>query len=344
MRILLGAQHRYPAFRVSGCELKPTPMSSGSSQHVHDLLARGLAELGHEVFYLLPQGTEDNLPSSVKRCSVAPVEVDVAHGIAGQDSLWRGTRYRIPFLATSHCLFPKQTKGENPNDPNWVFSSRYLMNKCSGHRFVYNGIDPDGYVFRAEKEDYLLFLAALDHPREKGLNTALQIAEKAGRTLVVAGGAAEAANIQEIKTLCEKHGAKYVGDMRGRAKASLIAGAKALLHTSTQSEGGPLVIPEALISGTPVLALNTGACAELLSAECGALCSAEKDWLKALDELSKWDPATCRRTALTRFHYLRMARDYVPIYRHEINRFRDLLNQEAGEDNRDDDDVTGFSD
>lgn len=344
MRILLGAQHRYPAFRDAGCELKPTPMSSGSSQHVHDLLARGLAELGHEVFYLLPQGTEDNLPSSVKRCSVAPADVDVAHGIAGQDILWRGTRYRTPFLATSHHFFPKQTKGENPNDPNWVFTSRFLMNKCSGSRFVHNGIDPDGYAFRAEKEDYLLFLAALDQHREKGLATALQIAEKAGRPLVVAGGAAEPGVIQEIKTLCDKHGAKYVGDIRGRAKASLIAGAKALLHTSTQSEGGPLVIPEALISGTPVLALNTGACSELIPPECGALCNAEKDWLKALDELSKWEPATCRRTALTRFHYLRMARDYVPIYRQEINRFREQQSHEIGEDSRDDDDVSGFPD
>lgn len=344
MRILMGAQHRYPAFRDSGCELKPTPMASGSSQHVHDLLARGLAELGHEVFYLLPQGAEDSLPSSVKRCSVAPVDVDVAHGIAGQDVLWRGTRYRTPFLATCHHLFPKPAKGENPNDPNWVFTSRYLMNKCAGSRFVHSGIDPDGYAFRAEKEDYLLFMAALDHYRDKGLSTALQIAEKAGRSLVVAGGAAEAATIQDIKRLCEKHGAKYVGDIRGRAKASLIAGAKALLHTSPQSDGGPLVIPESLISGTPVLALNTGACSELLTAECGALCNTENDWLKALDELEKWEPATCRRTALTRFHYLRMARDYVPMYRQEINRFREQQSQESSDDTREDDDGSGFPD
>lgn len=343
MRILLGAQHRYPAFREAGIEFRPATQVLGTEQHIHDLLARGLAELGHEVYYLLPQGAEASLPSSVKLCTVPPVDVDVAHGIARKDALLRGIRYRTPYVTTCHAVPATKPKADDPNDANWIFTSRFLAHKCAGTKFVYNGIDPDGYSFRAEKEDYLLFMANLDHYKEKGLPLALQIASKAGRRLVVAGGASEASRIGEIKQICSKANASYVGDVRGRTKAALIAGAQALLVTGTQTDGGPLIIPESLISGTPVLAFGTGACPELLPAECGALCTSEADFLKALDSITLWEPVTCRRTALTKFHYLRMARDYVPLYRQEINRFREQMTREAGaDDTRDEDDGSSF--
>src|SRR5882757_5961066 len=62
MRILLACQHRYPASGETGSGLHPKEFPSGSAYHLHDLLAQGLAELGHDVFYLLQQGAEVPLP------------------------------------------------------------------------------------------------------------------------------------------------------------------------------------------------------------------------------------------------------------------------------------------
>ncbi len=59
MRILLSSNHVYPAAGSSGSGTNPKEFPSGSAFIVHDLVAKGLAEAGHEVFYLLPRGAEN---------------------------------------------------------------------------------------------------------------------------------------------------------------------------------------------------------------------------------------------------------------------------------------------
>ena len=54
MRILLAAKHDYPARESVSSGLRPTRYPSGSGGAMHDLIAKGLAELGHDVFYLVP--------------------------------------------------------------------------------------------------------------------------------------------------------------------------------------------------------------------------------------------------------------------------------------------------
>ena len=54
MRILLSSEHRYPAFGGAGSGLHPRMYPSGSGFWIHDLVMKGLTELGHEVFCLLP--------------------------------------------------------------------------------------------------------------------------------------------------------------------------------------------------------------------------------------------------------------------------------------------------
>jgi hypothetical protein len=53
MRILIASNHRYPSYGAVGSGRHPREFPSGSSGHIQDLLARGLAELGHEVLYHL---------------------------------------------------------------------------------------------------------------------------------------------------------------------------------------------------------------------------------------------------------------------------------------------------
>src|SRR5258708_3097804 len=85
MRILMSSSHRYPALRGTGSGLQPKRVPSGSGFLLHDLLVRGLAEMGHEVFYLLPKGADAPLPDGVTLISEPGVDVDIFHTISDRD-------------------------------------------------------------------------------------------------------------------------------------------------------------------------------------------------------------------------------------------------------------------
>jgi len=97
----------------------------------------------------------------------------------------------------------------------------------------------------------------------------------------------------------------------GDEKAELLAGARALLLPTKLNDACPLVIMEALVSGTPVIASGNGACPELVSGEVGFLCRGEANLRRHRAE--RGDLAgSLPGEALRDYHYLRMARDYVP--------------------------------
>src|SRR5882724_6081649 len=85
MRVLMSSSHRYPAFRGTGRGLQPKRVPSGTGFLLHDLLVRGLAELGHEVFYLLPKGAYGPLPDGVFLVFEPVNDVDIQHTISDRD-------------------------------------------------------------------------------------------------------------------------------------------------------------------------------------------------------------------------------------------------------------------
>ena len=72
------------------------------------------------------------------------------------------------------------------------------------------------------------------------------------------------------------------------------------------------------MSGTPVIASDKGAIPEILDPAGGFVCETEADYLKAVTNLDRIAPRTCREMALDRFHYLTMARAYLDEYRREL--------------------------
>ena len=91
MRILLSSGHRYPANKGIGCGIQPTDDPSGSIDHVHDLLAKGLSESSHHVFYLMEQGAGAPLPPGVTLVSKSTGDVDVFHNMESHCKPWVGT-------------------------------------------------------------------------------------------------------------------------------------------------------------------------------------------------------------------------------------------------------------
>lgn len=322
MRILLSSEHRYPASDDVGAGLHPKPYPSASGYWIHDLLAKGLVELGHEVFYLLRQGAAKSPPPGVQVVPRPVWDADILHTISDHDDeLIREWQSRgKPWVSTCHIDMTTRGMAQRPTTNNWIFVSRTLARRHGRQRFVLNGIDPDACIYSAAKSDYFLFMSSMDWEMKKGLDIAISLAFRLRINLVVAGTANNYKRIMRIQGLCRQIGAAYVGDVRGKRKAELLAGARAFLFPTRVDEAFGLGMAEALMSGTPVICSDKGACPELISPDVGFVCRDDGDYVAAIKNISRISPQACREKALRRFHYLRMAEDYVAEYEKEISR------------------------
>ncbi|HET6975901.1 MAG TPA: glycosyltransferase [Pyrinomonadaceae bacterium] len=326
MRVLLSSDHEYPASNGHGSGLHPKAFPSGSGYTLQDLLAKGLAELGHEVSYLVRRLRENfsaqSVPKGIKLVFEPDFDADVLHTISGRDaSLIAEWELRgKPWVAT--CHMDEQTRGREraTSARNWIFVSQTLALLHGHDRYVWNGINPSEYIFSETKDDYFLFMSTMDWGTKKGLDIVLSMAKQLGLKLVVAGTGESYERIAHVQQMCRKVGARYVGDVRGKEKAELLAGAKGFLFPTKLDEAFGLGMVEALMSGTPVICSDRGACPEIITPEVGFVCRTDDDYVTAVDKINELDPRACRDKAMRDYHFHTMARNYVCEY--EIERAR----------------------
>jgi glycosyltransferase involved in cell wall biosynthesis len=201
---------------------------------------------------------------------------------------------------------------------NWIYASQTLARTYGSSRFVRYGIDPGEFMFSRTKRDYLLFISMLRFAKRKGLDTALALSRTLNFPLVVAGACDDVEVVDRIARQCREADVEFVGAVVGRKKAELFAEARALLFPTELNEGFGIMLAEALMSGTPVICSNSGACPEIVTPDVGFVCATEDDYRQALFRIDEIRPEACREKALRDFHYLRMAADYVVEYQKEI--------------------------
>lgn len=189
--------------------------------------------------------------------------------------------------------------------PNTVFVSRNHAERHGSHRFVYNGVDPDEYLFSAEKKGYLLFLAKAAW-RVKNVEGAIRFARKTGKPLHILGG--------QRWLLNHWRGIHWEGKIGGVRKAEFVAGASALLWPIIWNEPFGIAVAEALVSGTPVIASRRGSSPELVDESVGFLCDSEDDFVRAIGEVPRISSHRCREWAVQHFHFLKMTDAYIKIY------------------------------
>ncbi len=192
---------------------------------------------------------------------------------------------------------------------------------------VLHGVDVATYPFRDDAprrdEGYLLFLGRF-HP-VKGAGTAVQVAHRAGRRLLLAARLHEqdrAAFERDVVPYLDGERIRYVGEVDARQKRDLLVGADALLFPISWDEPFGLVMVEALSCGTPVLATRRASTPEVIDdGETGFLAGAgdgsEADveaLLQALPALRELSRRRCREVAEERFTVERMVDDYESRY------------------------------
>src|SRR5829696_1592859 len=199
MRVLLSSDHRYPAFNETGIGLRPSAFPSGSGYHIHDLILKGLVELGHEVFYLLP-GADKPLPTGARLASEPVLDADVLHTVAYRDeSLAEVVKaFGHRWVTTCHLDLTARGRTRSATTEHWIFVSRTLAQLHGRSRYVWNGIDPDDYIFSETKDDYFLFMSTMDWGMQKGLDTVLSLSRQLGFKLVIAGTGKDHASIDNV--------------------------------------------------------------------------------------------------------------------------------------------------
>jgi glycosyltransferase involved in cell wall biosynthesis len=77
---------------------------------------------------------------------------------------------------------------------------------------------------------------------------------------------------------------------------------------------------EALMSGTPVICSDRGACPEIISGDVGFVCKDMDDYASAVNNIASIKPKTCREKAMKDYHFMKMTTDYIDEYQKEIER------------------------
>lgn len=309
------------------------PKDYGGVERVVLWLAKGLIERGHEVHVAalegsqLPQGAR-LIPMSEGNTSAwdllpqIPQGTQIVHFMAPPEP---GVLEKLPCpgVLTVHG----NGKPGEQFPINTVFLSQDHARRHGAEFFVYNGIDPAEYSWSSHSRgNHFLFLSKTSW-RVKNLAGAMSICSEAGASLKIAGGQRPWA--LRLKAAFSSR-TQWLGAVSGEQKANCLAQARALLFPVIWPEPFGLVVVEALMSGTPVIASRIGSLPELITPDTGMLLDppvtpeARKQWVavvgqEAASAGSRWRAQACRERAMTLFHYLKMAEGYENAYNKVIS-------------------------
>jgi glycosyltransferase involved in cell wall biosynthesis len=250
-------------------------------------------------------------------------QYDVIHDHTGAVAACLGALSETPVLHTLHGPF-------NPDVQRLcrMISDKIYFNSISDSQrsgcpelnyvgTIYNAVEVETYPFRADKEEYALFLGRFSE--DKGAHNAIYIAQKAGVPLRMAGKLDPGVDTHYFKERIEPYVdgemIVYEGEVDGSRKQELLSGARFLLFPIQWEEPFGLVMTEALACGTPVVADAMGSASEIVKdGEVGVLVG-EGEWdemARAItsERLEEIDPYRCRQYVEERFSVEAMVNGY----------------------------------
>ena len=232
----------------------------------------------------------------------------------------------IPILTTLHGAATADSHVEEGATykqragPNVVFScvSRHQAQLWGQHinisRVVHNGIFVDDYHFQSQKKDYLFNLGRI--MRRKGQGVAVEVAQRAGLKLVLAGPIMEPDYFDQFRSrvrlmphigaipvtasyladvvehvLASPEPAVYIGQLDDAQKDVWFGHARCFLMPISWDEPFPLVLLEAMACGTPVLTFNRGGVSEsVVDKKTGFIVDTVDEMVEAISKVDRIDP------------------------------------------------------
>lgn len=257
-------------------------------------------------------------------------EFDVIHDHGGFTAVPYASFLRTPLVHTLHGPFSPEICGfyRAFGDSAWYVSiSDYQQSCCPKLNYastVYNPIDISQWPFRdrSQKDDYLLVFGRLC--ADKGFHTAIEVARKTGRRLIVAGTIQQQSRDYYetvIKPEIDGDQIRFVGEVSLTEKWNLFSRARALLFPIQWPEPFGLVMIESMATGTPVIAFPEGSVPEIVrDGVSGYVVNNAEEMAARVDNLDQIDARACREYVHDRFSVKRATDGYEEIYMKVLRR------------------------
>jgi glycosyltransferase involved in cell wall biosynthesis len=258
-------------------------------------------------------------------------EFDIIHSHVGCSALPYSNLVKTPTVHTLHGIFTPDNEKlfKRACKQPYISISNVQRQPELGLNYistVYNGIDVESYQFYEQPDNppYLAFLGRISP--EKGTHLAIEIAQKSGWHLKIAGKV-DVVDVEYYETMVKPHTdgkqIEYLGEANHRQKNILMGGAVATLFPITWKEPFGLVMVESMASGTPVIAIELGSTSEIIThGKSGFLCQNVNECIAAIDQVSTLSRQACRQVVIDKFSMQRMVTEYETVY-------RQLLSQES---------------
>ena len=186
---------------------------------------------------------------------------------------------------------------------------------------IYNCAVPDRYPFVGTTDPAtapLVFLGRLD--RCKGAHHAIDVATRLQRRLIIAGNVSPLAHEQEyfhreLAPRIDGELVTYIGPVDDAQKRSLLGQAAAMLMPIEWEEPFPVVLPESMLCGTPLIAFARGGVPEGIDhGRTGFLCDTAEEMAALVARLPEIDRAAVRAEAMRRFSDTAVIDQYEQLY------------------------------
>lgn len=311
-------------------ELPVPPVLYGGIERIVDALVRGLKARGHTV--ALAANPASDCPADELfgwPGARSQGRIDVIRNTSALLSAVRGFRpdvlhsfsralYLLPLLASRLPKVMSYQRHPGASQVAWAarLGGRSLTyTGCSEHirrcglsaggtwHAIYNCVELDKYAFQPEvaSDAPLVFLSRVE--RIKGAHTAIRIALRSGRRLLIAGNHGTAGHEgeyweKEVVPYLGREGIEYVGPVNDRQKNELLGSAAAMVVPIEWDEPFGIVFAEALACGTPVISCPRGALPEIVRQGVdGYLVGGVEEGVRAVKNLAAINRAACRARA-----------------------------------------------
>ncbi len=300
MKILIAHQAKIPVTTYGGTE------------RIIWWLGKELVRLGHQVTYLVKQGSTCSFANILIINSEKilndqiPKEMDLIHCFFQPKEL-----ADKPYLVTNQGNVPDHDKLK-PLDHNTVFVSQNHAQRHQAECFVYNGIDIEDYgnPELTVKRNYFHFLAKASW-KAKNLNGAINITRSTNQTIHVIGGNRLSSKIKLAYRSDPR--IKFHGMIGGSQKNLILNHSKGLIFPVVWNEPFGIAMIESLYFGCPVFGTPYGSLPEIINEAVGFLSNSYRELSDSLIG-SNYSVNDCHNHVLQKFTTKIMVNNYLELY------------------------------